>query len=108
MKILQVMGGAQNGGAETFYMDSLHALAETSIEQYALVRPENEARVQSIHKLNVPLKMAPFKRYWSRSTQKILKTIDKEFQPDITQYWMGRAGAMSIKSDGVNLAWYGG
>ncbi len=108
MKILQVMGGAQNGGAETFYMDSLHALAETPIKQYALIRPENEPRIQSIHKLDVPFKTAPFKRFWPKSTQRVLKSIDQNFQPDITQYWMGRAGAMSIESEGVNLAWYGG
>ena len=108
MKILQVMGGAQNGGAETFYMDSLRALCETDIKQYALVRPQNTARIEEIHNLDVPFKTAPFNKHFKFPTKKILKSIENNFQPDITQYWMGRAGTMSIKSDGVNLAWYGG
>jgi len=39
----------------------------------------------------------------------------KEFQPDIIQYWMGRAGQFSVpvtvkggKASHVNVAWYGG
>ena len=45
MKILHVMAGAPEGGAETFFLEGALALADGDISQHVLTRPNNDFRL---------------------------------------------------------------
>ena len=41
MKILQIMGGALDGGAETFFIDAIKALKNKNINQHVIISNRN-------------------------------------------------------------------
>jgi glycosyltransferase involved in cell wall biosynthesis len=108
MKILHVMAGADRGGAETFFQDSLVALHESGVEQAVVTRDNHPHKIKLIEERNIPLRKASFNKYWRWPTSKAIADNIKTFQPDIAQYWMGRAGSFGQKHAGKNIAWYGG
>ena len=48
MKILQIMGGYLDGGAEIFYIDALIALKNVNEEQYAIVNKKNKKGISKL------------------------------------------------------------
>lgn len=109
IRLLHVMAGAETGGAETFFHEAVVALAERpEIVQHVITRPFPH-RVKEISNANVPITPASFNRWMPFATsKKVRKTVD-EFQPDLVQYWMGRAGSFSVpEGPHKNIAWYGG
>ncbi|HAY06613.1 MAG TPA: glycosyltransferase family 1 protein, partial [Hyphomonas sp.] len=44
MRVLHVMAGAEEGGAENIMLESVLALAETGIAQHVVTRPANTFR----------------------------------------------------------------
>lgn len=108
MKILHIMAGADVGGAETFFIDAIEALAETTCEQRVITRPNNQHKIDTIKKHNIPLETAGFSNIWPFPTSRTINKQIKDFQPDIVHHWMGRAGAFSQSGNHVNLGWYGG
>ena len=90
MKILQVMAGAEYGGAETAFVDMCIALHEAGEHVEAVTRP-NAVRVPMLQDAGVKVHSLPFGGKLDVFTPwRIHKTI-KEFQPDIVQSWMSRA-----------------
>ena len=62
MKILQVMGGYLDGGAEIFYIDALSALSNSNIEQYAIINKRNKKGIAKLKVLNIPFKTVSFNK----------------------------------------------
>ena len=108
MKVLQVMAGAPVGGAETFYMDGVLAIRETSIQQYCLTRGNNENRLEAFEKVGIPVEKASFDKKLYCSTQQKMKHLVGKFKPDIAHHWLARAGSFAIQGQQVNVGWYGG
>ena len=54
MKILQVMAGAPEGGAETFFLEGALALADGGARQHVLTRPNNDFRLSELGKTARP------------------------------------------------------
>lgn len=108
MKILQVMAGASVGGAETMFVDGIRAIHETQHQQYALTRANSDFKLNEIISRDVPLETASFHNLWRYPTNKVMGRVISEFNPDIVHHWMARAGSFSIKSNAINLGWYGG
>lgn len=102
------MAGADVGGAETFFVDAVQALAETDCEQRVITRANNDHKINVIKGLNIPLREASFSRITPFTTKRIIKKEIADFKPDIVHHWMGRAGSFSVPGDHVNLGWYGG
>ena len=65
MKILQIMGGYSDGGAEIFYIDALAALNNINIEQYAIVNKKNKKGIKKLEELNIPFKTVHLINYLS-------------------------------------------
>ena len=42
MKILQIMGGAREGGAEEFFIEAVEALKNKEINQYVVINKKNQ------------------------------------------------------------------
>lgn len=108
MKILHVMAGADRGGAETFFQDSLVALHDSAMQQAVVTRANHDHKIKLITERDIPLKTASFNKYFRWSTAWKIKGMQADFNPDITQYWMGRAGTFGQESGSVNIGWYGG
>ena len=108
MKILHVMAGAPTGGAENIFLEDVLALADGGVRQHVLTRPNNDFRLSEFGRKGVGVTTAGFHHLIRWPTGKRLKKVAGAFDPDIIQYWMGRAGSYAILSDAVNVGWYGG
>ena len=108
------MAGGAVGGAENIFLEDLVALADCDhLSQAVVTRPEPH-RIETLKQAEVPVYAASFNKWLRFTTHRILKKAYREFQPDIIQYWMGRAGTFAIPEDfseaggHINVAWYGG
>lgn len=110
LRIMHVMAGATEGGAENIMLESVLALAELpAIEQFVVTRADNRHRLDSFRKAGVECATAEFDRYWRLPTDRALRKAIKEFAPDIIEYWMGRAGAYApARYRDRQIGWYGG
>ncbi len=96
MKILQVMAGAENGGAEAAFEDMCLALAERikdnpDIEMQAIIRAGHPERLKRLTDGGVTAYALPFGGMLDFITQWKMKRIIKDFKPQIVQTWMSRA-----------------
>lgn len=105
---MHVIAGAEQGGAETFFSDAADALADRAVSQFVVTRPHNKFRLDRLASKDIPYKVASFNKFIRWPTQKIIREAANEFDPDIIQYWMGRAGTFAQKTRAKNIAWYGG
>ena len=94
MKILQVMAGAERGGAETAFVDMCLALHESG-EDIEVVTRKDDIRVPRLIKGGVKVHMLPFGGRWDVFTPWRLTRIIKKFQPHIVQTWMSRGAALT-------------
>lgn len=90
MKILQLMAGAEFGGAETAYVDMCIAMKEAGQEVRAITR-KNALRVSRLEKSGITVYTLPFGAAIDIYTPIAIRKIIREFQPDIIQTWMSRA-----------------
>ena len=110
MRILHVMAGAVEGGAENIMLESVLALQELEgIEQAVVTRPDNEFRVKSFGEAGIKVSTASFNKTFKAPTRRVLKKAITNFRPDILQYWMGRAGQFApAQYRDISIGWYGG
>ena len=62
MKVIQLMGGYSDGGAEIFYIDALTALKNSNIEQYAIVNKKNKKGINKLKELSIPFMAVSFNK----------------------------------------------
>lgn len=98
MKILQVMAGADGGGAELFFERLSIALGlRNSIEQHVLIR-ENQDRNRRLEAGGVTPVQLKFGGRLDWQTPRAIKRELKTFKPDIVLSWMNRAASMCPKA----------
>lgn len=109
MRVMHVMAGAAEGGAENIMLESVLALAEAGVSQFVVTRPNNTFRLESFANAGIGYATCSFSKAWPFSTQrKILRGIER-FKPDIIEYWMGRAGQFApARYKNRSIGWYGG
>ncbi|MEM8921260.1 MAG: glycosyltransferase family 1 protein, partial [Pseudomonadota bacterium] len=90
MRVMHVMAGAKEGGAENIMLESVLALAEAGFEQFVLTRPHNAFRLQEFEKAGIETATAGFNNAWPFPTRSALKSAIASFKPDVIEYWMGR------------------
>lgn len=90
MRILQVMAGAEHGGAETAFVDMCLALHEAGEHVEVATRP-SKIRVPALEKAGIRVHVLPFGGAIDVFTSWRLQRIIKQFKPDIVQGWMSRA-----------------
>ena len=109
MKILNVLGGANKGGAENFFERLSFAIEKRkNIELELLIRKNQERydllnkRIKKIHQIKNFYFFNPF-------CHKKIEDIIEEFQPNIVLSWMNRASIFLPVSNGwVNIGRIGG
>lgn len=90
MKVLQVLAGAAQGGAETAYVDTCLELSEAGVTVEAVTRP-NEGRVSTLRKAGITVHELPFGGAVDLWTPYRMRSIIRAFKPEIVQTWMSRA-----------------
>ncbi|WP_035538494.1 glycosyltransferase [Hyphomonas oceanitis] len=109
MRVMHVMAGAAEGGAENIMLESVLALAETDLAQHVVTRPDNAFRIQKFREAGIGVDVAAFNNSWPFPTQRVIADAIKQFEPDVIEYWMGRAGQFAPKQYRTrSIGWYGG
>ncbi len=108
IRVMHIMAGGAVGGAENIFLEDARALADVpELVQAVITRPE-AYRVEALRKKNITVYTASFAKWWPFGTKRTIARAIAEFNPDIIQYWMGRAGEFAVNGTHVNVAWYGG
>ncbi len=109
MRVMHVMAGAAEGGAENIMLESVCALADAGLEQHVITRPHNPFRLETFAGLGIGCTTCSFNLRWPFPTRKKVREAIQRFQPDVIEYWMGRAGQFAVAEHrSRSLAWYGG
>lgn len=109
-RILQLMAGAKRGGAENFFMRLLPALNEAGHHQHAIVRRQNHFRMP-LETAGLTVSESRFGGPFDLLTPYKIKSVCKQFKPDICMAWMARATSMlpdSRHAPFINVARLGG
>lgn len=103
IRLLQMMAGAHQGGAELFFERLAVALAP-ELDQCLLIRdnPEREARLPQ------PVGTARFGGALDLATRRRVAATIAGFEPDIVMTWMSRATQFCPRGPFVHLARLGG
>jgi glycosyltransferase involved in cell wall biosynthesis len=108
MKILHIVAGAEQGGAETFCLDVVKALHDNDIDQVMIGRPHrqylNALKSRGIR--HYRLSFNPLLKFWQR--RQIEEIIQSE-KPDLIHAWMNRGAGFTPKQKDIPvLGWFGG
>ncbi len=108
MRILHIVAGAPQGGAETFCLDAIKALHDQGIAQHVVCRP-HEGVVKALEERGIPYTPLTFNRFRKWTEQRTIAKTIKTFGPDLVHAWMSRASSFVPKGVEVPvLGWFGG
>jgi glycosyltransferase involved in cell wall biosynthesis len=90
MRVLQVIAGAQHGGAELFFERLVMALHRAGVTQHAAIRtaPDRAARLRAAGIATYEMRFGGMLDFFTRAA---LRREAAQFQPDIALSWMSRA-----------------
>jgi len=109
MRVMHVMAGAKEGGAENIMLESVCALAGAGLEQFVITRPDNQFRLDMFANAGIGYATCSFNLRWPFPTRQKIKQAIERFRPDVIEYWMGRAGQFApAKYRARSIGWYGG
>jgi len=107
MRVLQVMAGAEFGGAEAFFTRLILALDRAGLDQRVVIRGI-WARAQDLRNGGIEPVELPFGGLLDWRTPRVLKRQIKVYRPDVVLTWMNRATRMCPKGDFVHVGRRGG
>ncbi len=100
MRVIQVLAGAVNGGAETAFEDICLALSQSGIQQKIIVRNNNKDRIRKFRDAGIEVETLPFGGIFDFYTRWKMKKIITQYHPQIVQTWMSRATQKTPSSTG--------
>jgi len=108
MRILHIMAGKGNGGAETYSVDIMLSLHKKGIDQCCVVAssaPRTQEMIDAGIRVSSEVLDIPF-RPWQR--YKLKKLVERE-KPDLIHCWMRRAASLVPDwSFCPTIGWFGG
>jgi len=107
LRVMQVMAGAREGGAETFFVSLALALHRAGLDQLVVIR-RNLGRAMTLRQGGVEAVELPFGRWFDFHTVPTLRRQAKIYQPHVVMTWMNRASGMFPRGDFLRLARLGG
>lgn len=107
MRILSLLAGAPNGGAETFFVTLSTALAAAGEDSRAVIRP-NPPRRGALEAGRVPVTEAPFGGWFDMKTAAVLRREVQAFRPEVVLSYMSRASWWMPAEAPVKAARLGG
>jgi len=91
LKIIQVMAGADHGGAETAFVDMCVALKQAGENVVVATRANNDSRIKQLKDAGIPVHTMRFGGVLDFFTRAQLTRVIRDFKPEIVQTWMSRA-----------------
>ncbi len=116
MRVLQVIAGAEHGGAELFFGELILAIknyqkAPISITQKAVMRPYL-SRLEQLERGGVDVTALQFGSWLDWRSRYVMREEVKNFRPHIVQTWMNRATKFTppptVRQPYVHIGWLGG
>jgi len=107
MRVVQIMAGAEYGGAEMQFVELACALHAAGVAQLVVTR-DIERRVARLAACGVPYRTLSFARFPPFLTRIALGKLVRAFRPDIVQAWMGRAAEFAKFPGLPVVGWFGG
>ncbi|NWG46918.1 MAG: glycosyltransferase [Alphaproteobacteria bacterium] len=109
MRVMHVMAGADVGGAENIFLESVLALADAGFTQMVVTRANNAHRLAALAAKGVAVATARFDSFLRLPTDLTLRRAIRRFRPEVIEYWMGRAGTFAPAAQKArSIGWYGG
>ncbi|MEQ9505547.1 MAG: glycosyltransferase [Hyphomonas sp.] len=109
MRVMHVMAGAVEGGAENIMLESVLALGEAGHVQHVVTRPDNAFRIGKFEAAGIGTDTAGFNAAWPFGTRRVIASAIKAFKPDVIEYWMDGAGQFApARHSARSVAWYDG
>lgn len=110
IRILHIMAGATEGGAENIFLESVLALDDAGFTQHIVTRPENTFRIEKFTERGIGVDTAGFTRAWPFPTRSTIAKTVRQFKPNVAEYWMRRAGQFTYTGPNkpISCGWYGG
>ena len=107
MNIIQLIAGANNGGAEAFFTRLVSALHAEGMTQTAVIR-KNGKRAQRLQRAGVVTCQLPYGGMLDFYTPWRIKQLAVLKQPDIVMSWMNRASNMTPAGKWLSVGRLGG
>jgi len=107
MRVMQLMAGAEFGGAEAFFTRLVIALRRARLHQRVIIRT-NAHRSEQLRQGGLEPVELPFRGPLDLSTRLSLRREVSSFKPDIVMTWMNRATSMAPSGDFIHVARLGG
>jgi len=107
-RLVQLMAGAEHGGAEAFFTRLAIALQHAGQEQRVALRPY-PARIGALRAGGVATVGLPFRGGWlDFATRRGLRSLIDDYRPRVVLSWMNRATSLCPRGDFVHVARLGG
>ena len=107
-RLVQLMAGAEHGGAEAFFSRLTIALQRAGQEQRVALRPY-PARVAALKAAGIAPVELPFRGgLFDVATRRGLRALIEEYRPRVVLSWMNRATSLCPRGDFVHVARLGG
>ncbi len=94
MSLLQTLGSAVNGGAETYFVSLTGAFWRAGVAQAAAIRG-HEGRENELKGFGVPTRVLPFSKPFDFTTPSAIATLAREHDARIIIAWMNRAASLT-------------
>jgi glycosyltransferase involved in cell wall biosynthesis len=107
MRIMPLLAGASQGGAETFFVDLCAALARAGAAPHPVIRPRPE-REAALRRAGMTVRTAPFGQWLDTRTAGVLRRAVAEVEPDVVLAFMNRAAAWMPAGPHLKIARLGG
>lgn len=107
MRVMQIMAGAEFGGAEAFFTRLVLALHRAGLDQKVVIR-KNARRADALAAGGLEPVQLAFGGRLDFRTPSALKREIKAYSPHLVVTWMNRATRMCPKGDFVHVARLGG
>ncbi|MGH6670691.1 MAG: glycosyltransferase [Stellaceae bacterium] len=107
-RLVQLMAGAEHGGAEAFFTRLAVALQRAGQEQRVALRPYL-ARIEALKAAGIASVALPFRGgLFDFATSGGLRSLISDYRPRVVLSWMNRATSLCPRGDFVHVARLGG
>ncbi len=107
MRVIHVIAGAEIGGAETFAVDAITALAERGVTQHVICRP-HAAPLERYAMARIDTTTLGFTALDRLLRRRIVADTARGFRPDLVHAWMSRAASFVPKRLSCPaIGWFG-
>ena len=107
MRVLQIMAGAEMGGAEAFFERLCRALHGAGVDQRLAIRT-NPTRSSLLRGAGLVVDEFPFGGLLDITTGRALNRLAADYRPDVALAWMNRAAARMPSGPFIKVARLGG